>query len=195
MKSSGKRLISMLIAFVMVFAAIIIYSNLTVPAYTALDERRAELNSLDQLYARKEKAIADVQSVLKDYDSDQKLKGLQDVISSSLPNNPQQSEILNQVRAIAGVNQLSLTDMSLNVSSIQNVAAKATSTQLIKPVAAISMQFKVIGYYADIKNFISSLENNLRIMDIRSITIDPLGKPDQDYYRADLTVITYYQSK
>jgi len=195
MKSSGKRLISMLVAFVMVFAAIVIYSNLTVPAYTALDERRAELNSLDQLYARKEKAINDVQSVLKDYDSDQKLKGLQDVISSSLPNDPQQSEILNQIRAIAGVNQLSLTDMSLNVSSVQNVAARATTTQLIKPVAAISVQFKVIGFYSDIKNFISSLENNLRIMDIRSITIDPLGKPDQDYYRADLTVITYYQSK
>lgn len=185
----------MLVAFVMVFAAIVIYSNLTVPAYTALDERRAELNSLDQLYARKEKAINDVQSVLKDYDSDQKLKGLQDVISSSLPNDLQQSEILNQIRAIAGVNQLSLTDMSLNVSSVQNVAARATTTQLIKPVAAISVQFKVIGFYSDIKNFISSLENNLRIMDIRSITIDPLGKPDQDYYRADLTVITYYQSK
>lgn len=195
MKSSGKRLISMLVAFMLVLAAIIIYSSLTVPAYTALDERRAELNSLDELYSRKEKAIADVQSVLKDYDSDQKLKGLQDVISSSLPNNPEQSEILNQVRAIAGVNQLALTDMSLNVSSIQNVAARATSTQLIKPVAAISVQFKVIGFYADIKNFVSSLENNLRVMDIRSITIDPLGKPDQDYYRADLTVITYYQSK
>ena len=117
------------------------------------------------------------------------------MISSSLPNDPQQSEILNQIRAIAGVNQLALTDLSLNVSSVQSVAAKATSTQLIKPVAAISVQFKVIGFYSDIKNFISSVENNLRIMDIRSISIDPLGKADQDYYRADLTVITYYQSK
>ena len=173
----------MLVAFAMMFVAIIVYVNFTVPAYTELDGRRAELNSLDELYSRKEKAIADVQNVLKDYDSDQKLKGLQDVISSSLPNNPEQSEILNQIRAIAGVNQLALTDLSLNVS------------QLIKPVAAISAQFKVIGYYADIKGFISSLENNLRIMDVRSVTIDPLGKPDQDYYRADLTVITYYQSK
>ena len=182
-------------AFVMILAAIIIYVNFTVAAYTSLDERRAELNALDELYSRKEKAIADVQNVLKNYDSDQKLKGLQDVISSSLPNAPQQSEILNQIRAIAGVNQLALTDLSLNISSVQSVTAKATSTQLIKPVAAISVQFKVIGYYADIKNFISSLENNLRVMDVRSISIDPLGKPDQDYYRADLTVITYYQSK
>lgn len=185
----------MLLAFVMMLAAIIIYTNFTVSAYTSLDERRAELNSLDELYSRKEKAITDVQNVLKDYDSDQKLKGLQEVISSSLPNDPQQSEILNQIRAIAGVNQLALTDLSLNVSSVQGIASKATSTQLIKPVAAISVQFKVIGFYADIKNFISSLENNLRVMDIRSISIDPLGKPDQDYYRADLTVITYYQSK
>jgi len=185
----------MLVAFAMMFVAIIVYVNFTVPAYTELDGRRAELNSLDELYSRKEKAIADVQNVLKDYDSDQKLKGLQDVISSSLPNNPEQSEILNQIRAIAGVNQLALTDLSLNVSSVQSVSARATTTQLIKPVAAISAQFKVIGYYADIKGFISSLENNLRIMDVRSVTIDPLGKPDQDYYRADLTVITYYQSK
>lgn len=185
----------MLVAFVMIFAAIIIYVNLTVPAYTDLDIRRADLNSLDELYSRKKKAIDDVQNVLKDYDSDQKMRGLKEVISSSLPNNPDQSEILNQIRAIAGVNQLSLTDMSLNVSSVQGVSARATSTQLIKPVAAISVQFKVIGFYADIKSFIASLENNLRIMDIRSIAIDPLGKPDQDYYRADLTVITYYQSK
>ena len=66
----------MLLAFVMILAAIIIYVNFTVSAYTSLDERRAELNTLDQLYSRKDKAIADVLNVLKDYDSDQKLKGL-----------------------------------------------------------------------------------------------------------------------
>jgi hypothetical protein len=74
-------------------------------------------------------------------------------------------------------------------SSGRNQAAS-----LVKPVGVLSAQIRVAGPYASFKTFLASIETNIRVTDISSLVVTPIGQPNQDFYNFDLTLSTYYQS-
>lgn len=190
MKPSTKRLVSLVAALVMVFAALIIYFNLTVPEYGAADAIRADVLSRQQLVSDQKGAIDQVQKLIADYQG----KGaIRDVVSLSLPLKLDQSGILHQIQSMASLNKLSLQSLSISAPVSQD-AGGVTSTAVIRPIGNMTFQLRVIGTYGDFKNFLGNLETNIRIFDVRSISVDPLAKPNQDFYGFDLSVVTYYQN-
>lgn len=190
MKPSTKRLVSLVSALVMVFAALIIYFNLTVPEYSSTNAIRADVYSRQQLITDQKGAIDQVQKLIADY---QGKAALREVISLSLPLKLDQSGILHQVQSMALVNKLSLQSFSIAAPVAQN-AGTATTAAVIRPIGNMTFQLRVIGTYEDFRNFLQNLETNIRIFDIRSISVDPLAKPNQDFYGFDLSVVTYYQN-
>lgn len=190
MKPSTKRLLSLVVALVMVFAAVIIYFNLTVPEYGSADAIRADVLSRQQLVNDQKGAIDQVQKLIADYQG----KGaIRDVVSLSLPLKLDQSDILHQVQSMATINKLSLQSLSISAPVSQSAGADI-STAVIRPIGNMTFQLRVTGAYGDFKNFLANLETNIRIFDVRSISVDPLGKSNQDFYGFDLSVVTYYQN-
>ena len=190
MKPSTKRLVSLVGALVMVFAALIIYFNLTVPEYGNANTIRADVLSRQQLVTEQKGAIDQVQKLIADYQG----KGaVQDVVSLSLPLKLDQSGVLHQIQSMASLNKLSLQSLSISAPVAQN-AGGVQSAAVIRPIGNMTFQVRVIGTYGDFQNFLQNLETNIRIFDVRSISVDPLAKPNQDFYGFDLAIITYYQN-
>ena len=94
---------------------------------------------------------------------------------------------------MASLNKLSLQSLSISAPVAQN-AGGVQSAAVIRPIGNMTFQVRVIGTYGDFQNFLQNLETNIRIFDVRSISIDPLAKPNQDFYGFDLAIITYYQN-
>lgn len=191
MKSSTKRLVSLVAALLMVFAALVVYFNLTVPEYDVADKIRADVYAREQFVGDQKGAIEQVKKLLTDYKGKE---GLRDVVSLSLPLSLDQSGVLHQVGNMASLNKLSLQSFAISAPVSQNLSA-ATSTAIIRPIGTMNFQFRVVGTYEDFKNFLRNMETNIRLFDVRSISVDPLGKPNQDFYGFDLTVATYYQNQ
>lgn len=190
MKPSTKRLLSLVAALVMAFAAVVVYFNLTVPEYSSADAIRADVYSRQQLVSDQKNAIASVQKLIADY---QGKSGVREVVALSLPLKLDQSGVLHQIQSMANNNKLSLQSLSISAPVSQNPSG-AANTAVIRPVGSMAFQIRVVGAYADFKSFLQNLETNIRIFDIRTISVDPLAKPNQDFYGFDLSVVTYYQN-
>lgn len=179
-------------SLVMVFAALIVYFNYTTAEYVTADAIRADVYGRQELINTQKDAIAQVKKLILDYSGTAQLR---DVVSLALPLTLDQSGVFHQVESMAALNKLAVQSFTISAPVSQNVGSVGTSsTAIVRPIGNMTFQFRVIGTYEDFKNFLSNLETNIRVFDVRNLSVDPLAKPNQDFYGFDLTVVTYYQN-
>ena len=70
---------------------------------------------------------------------------------------------------------------------------RSEAVSLTRPLGKLGLQVSFGGSYDNLKSFLEKLESNVRIFDITSVSIAPSGKLNQDLYKVDLKVVTYYQ--
>jgi len=177
-------------SLVMVFAALIVYFNYTTAEYGVADQIRSDVAARQELITSQKDAIGQVNKLIKDYTGTSQLR---EIVSLALPPTPEQSSVFHQVASMASMNKLFLQSFAISPPAAQSVGA--TTTAIIRPIGTMSFQFRVIGAYADFKGFLNNLETNIRVFDVRSISVSPLTvKQTQDFFGFDVTVVTYYQN-
>ncbi len=194
MKQTTKRFLSLLISFVLFVASLIVYFNLIVPAGDEEQKVKAQAISRENFVKSQQAAISQVQKLISSYKGEGKLR---DVVSSILPLSPDLAGAFAQLSGLAQVNKLSIQNVTVSIPVNQNarVNNNASGTvQLAKPFGSVDFQIKIMGSYGDFKSFLRNLETNIRIFDVKKITLESPSKPNQEVYGYDLTVETYYQS-
>ncbi|MDO8504320.1 MAG: hypothetical protein Q7S36_00505 [Candidatus Liptonbacteria bacterium] len=195
MKPSTQRLVSLSVALAMIFAALIIYFSLTAPAYNVADGIHAEVLARQQFVDGQKDAVEQVQKLIADFNGK---GGLRNAVSMALPLKFNQSEILNEIQGLASLNKLTLTSFSVAAPVAQNLGnAKGeltSSTAIVRPIGNINFQFRLAGAYEDFKNFIGNMETNIRVYEVKSISIDPQAKVSQNFYGFDVSATTYFQN-
>lgn len=196
MKQSSKRLMSLVVAVVFLFGAFFIYFNAIQPAYEEVQAARGEVYAKEDFIETQRVVVDQVKSALEQYEGKE---ALQNAVSMAIPPGTNQSEIAHQISALATQNQLTIQTLTAATPTVQNVkeveGARDESTNFkVKPLGVLSFQMKLSGTYANFKSFISNLENNIRIVDVKSASVEDSGKVTQDFYLFNITVATYYQN-
>lgn len=195
MKQSSKRLLSLIVAVVFLFGAFFIYFNLIQPAYEEVQVARGEVYAKEDFIETQKNVVEQVKLALEQYQGKEEL---QRAVSMAIPPGTNQSEIAHQISALATQNQLTIQSLSAATPTVQNVKEVEASADAnnfkVKPLGVLSFQLKVSGTYANFKAFLSNLENNIRVVDVKSVSVEELGKANQDFYLFSITVATYYQN-
>ncbi len=199
MKQSTKRFFSLIVAFVLVVAAFLIYFNLAEPVYQEAQERKAQAMSRESFVQNQQASILQVKNSIASYKGEGQL---QDVVSLALPLNPDLAGAFAQITSLVQNNRLALQGVTVNVPVMQTIAMKslpgktsgAFAATILKPFGAITFQIRLVGSYEDFKAFLKNLESNIRIFDIQKINFQSAAKSDQNLYTYDVTVNTYYQA-
>jgi Tfp pilus assembly protein PilO len=92
--------------------------------------------------------------------------------------------------------------MNVSVSAVaanagNPVATTNASSSLIKPIGSISFAMTAIGSYEDFKNFLSEIETNARIFDVKNLSVQPApqgGSAIKDLFTYNVTIVAYYQT-
>lgn len=193
MRASTKRITSFVASLLLVTAAVIIYALFIVPAYDDIQKARGDLVSRTQAY-NDQKGIFDKITGLNN-----KYKGngsLQDAVSLALPNEPFISQ------ALADVNGLAILNNHMAILSAQTeimpFKADVSWPAYIKNVGTVKLVLLIRGNYGDFKQFLSQLENNYRIMDVKQINVKTdtaaAGQAQVGLNTYGLTVYAYYQN-
>jgi len=204
MKPSLKRMISAVLSLVLVIAAVVIFVNYIKPAYVILEQNKATVlaqkeeiedkNNVDQLISGQGKEYEDGASYRK-------------VFALVLPLTPAVDAALFQISGLAAQNNISL--LSLSTSEIVPVVSEsarrnpnALESMVSKP-RTISFTISATGAYDEFKNFLRNIEQNVRIFDVREVSVQPVssvaspaaskGQVQAPIYNYSLTVQTYYQ--
>jgi Tfp pilus assembly protein PilO len=202
MRISTKRILSAILSLFFIFLAFIIFIYFIKPVYKETQNLRAEaLQKENQL--NKQKALTrEFQNLVEKYGNQ---KEVQEVFSLILPTNLAVGDALTQINGLLSYNNMS--GMSFNVSRpvIQNLYSATSSANFLKPVGTFDITFKFSGSYEDFKNFLNQLETNIRIFDVKNLSISPLSINLQSLPKTststaqrlsyDITVTTYYQSE
>jgi len=211
MKQNQKRFSSLILAVLFLIAAMIIFFDLLQPAYGDLQMLKGKDLSEQNFIDNEQQLVTQVKGLIASYDG--QASGQQSV-ALALPVGQNIAAALAQISGLASVNNIALKNISISSQAPQaqpaapataagatgGIASAAAGGAIVKPLGTISFQVTADGSYEGFKNFIQGIENNIRIFDLKSVTIhsDPVsfGKvSNQDNFSYDLSISTYYQSQ
>ncbi len=194
MKQSTKRLASFVFGLALIFLALLVFSNFIRPAYSDAQKVKAELLSKENFLANQKAAVDQVKNLINSYRGE---GDFAQVVDLALPNKKNEAELVHQINQLAEMNQLGVQTIAVSAPGLQNIsqgAQVAKAKSLTKPVGSLNVQVRVAGSYANFRAFLSNLETNIRIINLRNISVTPVAKSNQDFYLFDISVVAYYQN-
>lgn len=201
MKSATKRLFSLVFSLFLLIGAVVVYFQFVREEYDKLQETKREALAREAVVNGQKTAIKEVRALIDAYQGEAQL---QDQVSLALPHTPDAASALVQLYGLAQNNRLIPQSFSISAAAAQTVtgidaagdAGRVSSSSpatLVRPLGSLIFQVRFVGTYDDLKAFLKYLETNLRVFDVRTLTIQPSGKPQDALYAYDMTVAAYYQ--
>jgi len=204
MKQETKRLSSIIIAALILAAALVVYFEFIVPAYTSLQLVKGQEESETTLYSNEQQVVSKVKSLLTTYQGD---ASSSQSVALALPVGPDISGALAQIYGIAANANATVQGTQISTQAVQAVAAPATTVgaaaatgAIVKPTGTASFQVAGSASYESFKSFLQGLETNIRIFDVTAISLQPAAivatktqAANADMFNYTITVVTYYQ--
>lgn len=190
MKSSTKRILSILTAVLMIVASLFIYSSLIRPVHSEIKDLRTETNSRLDVINKNKTSIAQVQKLLSEY---QNIAKAQEVIFSIVPLEENIPLIINQIFGLVDINRLSIESVT-----IKKLAIKPSVRQkFVKGVGTLRFDLRLAGNYENFKMFIQNMETNANLLDLNDLKIetDAKTKLGGENFLYTMNIDSYYQTQ
>jgi len=148
------------------------------------EERRLLKN---EFQTEKEK-LEKVQKIFESYHSFLPAK---EKISLFLPEKREIGEVLYQLEGLANLSNVKLNQCIFSEVRKEKKLPRFSDKKekLTKDFGTLSVALEVEGDYPSIKNFLKKIETNIRVMDIKRINLNKVGKS----LKGTVTVDFYYQ--
>ena len=148
------------------------------PTYGEIKDLIQEIGTKEETLEKKQKLIVDIEKLVNQYED---IAGRVSKVFYALPNEAEIPNVLVQLEALASENGMIFESSSFsktqqsaqNKTTSGNSAAPSSETaeqqDTIEQIKSVSMDISLTGSYENFKNYLRSLENNIRIMDITSV--------------------------
>lgn len=179
----------MVFGTVLLVCAIFVYFNLAQPEFDSIQKIRSEYMARQHTLEAQEKAVRQVLDLIERSKSDENLDRS---INFVLPTDPDVANAVAQVSGLAKQNNLRLQLIGVNLLALEPAAA---GNSVAQPLGTLVVQGRLVGSYEGIKMFFQGIETNIRLMDIRSLSMQPasLGQAEGEFYNLEFNVAAYYQ--
>ncbi len=190
MKASSKRILSILIAILILVASLFVYSSFIKPAYSEIKDLRSEVASRLNLIAENESSLEQIQKLLGEY---QNVAQLKETISLIFPTEQDLPQVVNQITSLANINKLTIDQLAAGQLAIK----PSTHSTSIKGKGTLRFSFHLNGSYENFKSFLQNLETNMSLMDLVNLKIEPSAKTKagENNFSYNMTIDRYYQSE
>jgi len=171
-------------------ASFVVYATFINPEYKDVFRLRGELASALNILEETRNSNTQVQNLIAQYQKDEK-----DInaLALILPRDESISSLIAQINTVSQSSGVVVRSIGLTYLSIKPPAVRLS---FAKGTGILRLDLRFLGSYSSMKRFLEFLENNIRLMDVRSLRMDPLGdKPGEDLFNYSLIVDTYYQAK
>ncbi|MBI2623751.1 MAG: hypothetical protein HYW65_04275 [Candidatus Liptonbacteria bacterium] len=195
MKQTTKRLMSMIVSLLLMGGAAILFFNFIQPAYADVQALKSEVLVREEFVRNEQDAVKKVQQLISAYNNQAERR---EFISLVLPLTADVSGALTQLAGLVqndtlGAQAFTVSEEGDSSGWSAGAAAPKDAVDLTRPLGTLSLQVAFTGSYENVKNFLEKLETNIRVFDAISFGIAPSAKPNQDLYKVDLRIATYYQ--
>lgn len=193
MKSSTKRILSIVLAGLFFIAALVVYGNLIRPKINEVNEKRAIVFAKENFLKNQQASVAQIQNLIGQMQNTEKVKTS---IALAMPGGTDITQALNQLNAIARNNQVEFLSFSIGQGRIQS---KPPSELLVRRVVESDAKISVLGSYENVKSFLEGVETNVRVSNVKKVSLFPLVKTGvglaggSSIYSMNIDFKMYYQ--
>lgn len=190
MRASSKRILSIAFAGFLFIGTLVVYANFIEPEVGTVGKMRAEVFSKEKTFRDQKQAVQKVQGLIAE------LKGavqIQETVNLALPSNPNVTQILGQIHAIARSSQTELASFAIKPLSFQ-----VNENALVNRVGVLGVSLAVNGSYESVKNFVRALETNIRISNVKTFEISSINSGSRstgNSLSASLALEVFYQEQ
>jgi len=206
MKQSSKRLMSLFLSFIFMVAAFVLFFELVEPTYNEMQGLRSNQLGEENYLSTQTALVKQVQTTLNTYQNE--AQGAANV-ALAMPSGEDVAGALAQLEGISTNNGITIESISVTTPAIQTQttaggANAASPINFVKPLENVTFRIAASGSYESFKNFLSEIETNIRIFDVKTVSLQPAsgivatnGKSPlfQDMFSYSLTVAAYYQKQ
>ena len=197
MKTSTKRILSILFSAFFLMATLVVYGSLIQPEITAASQLQSVVASKLNLYNNQKAAVSQVEALIGQFQSASKL---QQTVGLAVPIGPNITQALNQWQAVAQASQASLQGLNIQTGTPVITGSK-TPQLLVKSLMSIPTDVQIVGSYGSLKQFLNSIETNARVMNVGNFDFKSLASNqpgavtnNNPLYSLELNVDTCYQN-
>lgn len=187
-----------IITILLVISGVMEIQYLVRPEWDVVNQRKADLATVQQ-------TLDETKDLGRRYDElDARYQQISpdDIarITDFLPPKPDIGDLLIDVDTLAANAGMKLDSISFDegagkVSAVTASAPPATEASAAgELIESFGFSFKTPGSYEAFQKLLTSLENNLRLVDITKVTFGA-GSDDSDHYQFTVEAKTYYQKK
>ena len=187
-----------MLALFFVVGAFVVFLNFVRPAYREVSEMRGKELSLTAFRDEQKQVVEEIATRVSAYNDSEDVRS---VVSLALPLTPALAEALAQLNGLAVNNRLAPQNFSVSAASFATPEESRLNpltggrASLVQPLRPVVFEIQMSGTYEDFKRFLGNLERNIRIFDVRNISVQPIGRPDQNLFQYQVSVATYYQNQ
>jgi len=186
MRASTKRILTIGFACLFLLAALLVYGNLVRPALDEVDVLRSEIYSKQNLFNDQREAINQAKDLINKFKS---VARLQETLSLAMPGSENTTQAFNQMQAIAAMGNVTIQSLKATILPLTESREK-----IAQKLGTVQFNIKILGAYDSMKQFVRSLETNVRVANIEAFILIPAATPERpDSYTVDLTVDMFYQ--
>jgi Tfp pilus assembly protein PilO len=188
MKSSTQRLLSIFLSLAFYGVAAFLVFNMSFPAWGRIQTLRAEISEREAVRDQLTDIIAKANELLSRFDD---LGRQAEPVSAALPSQPKLPEVLAILNAVAARNNVTISQVTFD-DFLGKVRIQRGSSQIPEIRVGVGM----VGKYLDLKNWLKGIESELRLMDVRDFSIQPISaRPGEDTFAMSVNLVVYYQPK
>lgn len=191
MKSSTKRILSIMTSVVLFIAVAVIYVKLISPVYADIQKLRGEIQARGNLLSQQTQAVSQIQNLISQLQN-QNVTQFQEQIFLVLPTSESVPQVLSQYQAIAQASGLSNQSIGVNYLAIKPAAS---DIGLAKGIGTERFKLKLLGSYEAMKIFLEAIETNVRLTDLVSFKMSRASQSGQNLFLNEIVVDSYYQTK
>ena len=184
MNPALRRLISVTVSLTFFLAAIAIFFSLIVPASGEIQDLRGQRNALSGLLEEESARIEAVRRLFDEYGS---ISTLESTLKKALPSDEEIPSVINQLHGMAKASGITIESLDISLPAIK----PNNQDDVIRPVGEVQVSLTLSGNYSEIKSYLSSLETNVRVMDVKRLSLN--GGTEGETLSYDIVVNAYYQ--
>lgn len=173
-----------LASIILIIIALILGYFVVMPRWTSYSEARTQLAAEKDTQEQLKKAQSDITAFLAEYNQHTSEAAL---INGVLPLS--ETQIQNVLKSLEDLTKGS--GISLGQLTVENRPDTDISAAQPNAIQPMDLSLSVTGEYPAFKDFLVRLENTLRIVDVKSVTISTDQESNKNKY--DLKFRTYYQ--
>jgi Tfp pilus assembly protein PilO len=191
MKNSTRRFLSLLFSILLIFGAGIVYMVLIQPVYDEIGVKRGTLMEKEASLKSRLDLAAQMKKLLDQYGGSQQAF---EQMSAALPENPDAATLLAQIQGVAVSSDVTLSGIQYSQQASSQPSGVPSKNSKVQPLGIISFQVTATGTYDGVSKFITSIEESVRLMDIKTLNISPANESFLNGdTKIDMRIVSYYQ--